>query len=287
VDKLPAVAVVGVTPGYFDAAGMRRIAGRDITDGDAAHSERVALISAALAARHFGVRNPLGRSVQVQIDGDDFATVSVVGVVADAKYTDLRETPGPVIYLPLAQLPGPQHGVQLAIRTAGPPAVAAHAAMVAIDAAAPGVIVRRVQEMRSAKAVATTVERLSARLATAVSVMALLLSAIGVYGVVAYSVSMRTSEIGVRRALGAGTPSLLWLVAKEALLLVLFGVAVGVPCSFAIDRALRAQLFGVATYNLFATGVAVLLLACAGVAASVIPARRAARVHPRTALIAD
>lgn len=132
-----------------------------------------------------------------------------------------------------------------------------------------------------------TVERLAAQLAAFVSVMALVLSAVGLYGVVAYSVVRRTSEIGIRLALGARARQVLWLVGKETIVLVGVGVLAGVPLSFAASGALGAQLFGVGAHDPIVSTISVLLLTAVGLAASIVPAWRAARIDPRIALIAD
>jgi len=131
------------------------------------------------------------------------------------------------------------------------------------------------------------VERLAARLAMFVSVMALVLSAVGLYGVVSYSVARRTSEIGVRLALGAQARAVLWLVAKETVLLVGVGVVLGLPLAFAMNGAIGAQLFGVGARDPAATALAIVLLTVVGVLASVVPAGRAARIDPKIALNAD
>lgn len=157
----------------------------------------------------------------------------------------------------------------------------------AIDAAAPGMTVRRVRDMRSQREDFMTVERLAARLALFVSAMALVLSAVGLYGVVGYSVARRTSEIGVRLALGARTRAVLWLVAGETIALVAIGVGVGLPLSFAANGAMGSQLFGVGAHDPFAAAVSIALLATVGIVASMVPARRATRVDPKIALSAD
>ena len=117
--------------------------------------------------------------------------------------------------------------------------------------------------------------------------MALALSAVGLYGLVAYTVTRRTSEIGVRLALGAQTRAILWLVGKETMTLVILGVVVGIPLSFAANGALRSKLYGVSALDPTAASISILLLALAAFAASVIPAHRAARIDPRIALNAD
>jgi ABC-type antimicrobial peptide transport system permease subunit len=141
--------------------------------------------------------------------------------------------------------------------------------------------------MRSQRDEFMTLERLAARLALFVSAMALVLSAVGLYGVVAYSVARRTSEIGVRLALGARARSVLWLVARETVTLVAVGVGVGLPLSFAANGAMGSQLVGIGAHDPFAAIVSIALLATVGIVASMVPALRAAHVDPKIALSAD
>jgi ABC-type antimicrobial peptide transport system permease subunit len=189
--------------------------------------------------------------------------------------------------MPLKQLDGKQHNLVLIAHTIGAPLQLTRSVSNAIEAAAPGVMVRRVREMASERTQVLIIERLSARLATFVSLMALVLSIIGLYGVVAYSVARRTSEIGVRLALGARAREIFALVGKETLALVGIGILLGVPLSMAANSALRSQLFGVSALSPVAPAIAVLLLAAAGAIASAIPARRATRIDPKIALNAD
>jgi putative ABC transport system permease protein len=286
-DKLPSLRLVATVPGYFDVLGIGLASGRDFTDADGARSEPVAIVTPAFARRYLPDRDPLGQSLQLSLTDTGLTSVRIVGVARDAKYMDLRQVPEPMAYLPLVQTTERWHGTQVIVRTTQEPASTAHGVMRAIDAAAPGILVRRVADMQSVRSESMLIERLAARLATFVSVMALVLSVVGLYGVVAYSISRRTSEIGIRLALGARPRAVLWLVAKESLALVGVGVLVGVPLSFAAKGALGSQLFGVGARDPVAIAVSVLLLATAGVVAGVIPARRAARIDPRIALNAD
>jgi predicted lysophospholipase L1 biosynthesis ABC-type transport system permease subunit len=210
----------------------------------------------------------------------------VIGVAGDAHYVDLREPPPPVVYLPMAQSPGQWSNAQLVVRGPAPLALVS-AVTRAVDEAAPGLTVRRMRDMASQRDFALMLERLAARLGAFVSVMALLLSAVGLYGVVAYGVSRRTSEIGIRLALGASRWVVVWMVVRETLAVVALGVIVGLPLTYASNGALRSRLFGVGAHDPMAMVAAAVLLAITGLLASTIPARRAARVDPRITLVAD
>ncbi len=277
-DKRPEVPMVGSVPGYFAAAGIRLLEGRDFTTSDIASGEPVVIVNAALVHRYFGDRSPVGRSLGIALLGPKPTPARIVGIVGDVKYVDLRSPAEPMLYAPLAQSGGPWVNMQLVVRTGGDPSQAARAITRAIDSAAPGVQVRRVRDMRTQLEDVMMVERFAARLAVFVSVMALVLSAVGLYGVVSYSVARRTSEIGVRLALGAQAQAVLWLVSKETVLLVGIGVVLGLPLAFAANGVIGAQFFGVGPRDPVATVTSITLLAVVGVLASVIPARRSARI---------
>ena len=282
----PSARFVGVEPGYFAASGIRLLSGRDFAESDGATGEPVAIASAAFVREHFAGRDALGRSVSLGADSG-LTIVRIVGVADDARYLDLR-TPGPpMLYRPLAQLRGTWRIGQLWIRTEGDPMRAAPAVLRAIEGAAPGIQVRRVRDMATHRDAALAPERLAARLAAFVSVMALVLAAVGLYGVVAFGVQRRTTEIGVRLALGARAPAIIWLVARETVLLVGLGVLIGGALSFAATGAMASQLFGIGAHDPLVAGGSVLLLAVAALVSSALPARRAMRIEPRIALSAD
>lgn len=285
-DGGPWIRVIYATPGYLATTGIRLLGGRDFSDADNAGAEPVAIASAGFARKHASARDPreaLGRAFALHVER---IPTRIVGIASDAKLTDLKSEPDPVLYLPLEQTQGAQGG-QLVVRTTGSPSSVMRPIVGAIDTAAPGITVRRVRDMRSQREDVMVVERLAARLALFVSVMALVLSAVGLYGVVAYSVARRTSEIGVRLALGARTRAVLWLVGRESVLFVATGVAIGLPLSFAANGALGSQLVGVGAHDPFAALISIVVLALVGIAASMVPAKRATLVDPKIALNAD
>jgi predicted permease len=284
----PGAMLIATDPGYFDAAGIRLVSGRDFADADAAGTGPVAIVSIAFQRHYFSGRDALGQTFGVRLGGDSaFTNVRVVGVARDAKYGSLRETPLSYFYVPLAQVPGPWRQSPLVIRTEGDPMRLARAVSQAIDAAAPGLNALGAQDMQSIRNGTLASERLAARLAAFVSLIALLLSAVGLYGVIAYSVSRRTSEIGIRLALGAPTQAVLWLIGKETTLLVGVGLLIGLPLSFAGSAAIHALLYGVGRFDPLALVVPVVLLGTAGLLASVPPARRAVGIDAKVALSAE
>jgi putative ABC transport system permease protein len=274
-------------PGYFDTMGIALESGRDFTSSDGATAEPVAIVNASFARRYFAKGEALGGSFRAVLRGDSLTALRIVGVAADAKYSDLRSSPEPALYVPMAQTTETWTNLQIVLRTIGDPAAAVPAVRRAIDAAAPGIRVHRVSDMREQLEVATSVQRLAARVAMFASVMVLVLSVVGLYGVVAYGVARRANELGVRMALGARAPAIVWLVTREVVRIVGVGVLVGVPLTFAANRALASQLFGVGAYDPIVFALSVAVIAGAALLAGAIPARRAARIDPCIALAAE
>ena len=291
-----------VGPRYFETVGIPMLLGRDFRDSDnpavtpdpppqmvprAARERdtpgpRFAIVSESMATRFFAGRNPIGMRVCLQEEYDASRAYEIVGVVKDARYFGLREAVEPMIYLPVWR-PGPEPKM-LCIRTAHDDAAivaAVRRQVTSIDAAIPVLTSRTMQEEIDQTIV---VERLVATLSGFFGLLALLLAGVGLYGVIAYTVSRRTREIGIRMALGAPRSSVLWLVLREAALLVAGGAAIGVPSALVLTRLVRTFLYGVSAQDPFtiAAGLATLLVVAA--LASLLPARRATTVEPTTAL---
>ena len=292
-----------VTPGFFSTVGTSRRMGRDFSPSDGATGQRVVIINEAFVHQYLRDRSALGTSIQV-IDENrmmtggtitehtDTSIVQVVGVVGDARYIDVRQPPPPMMFVPMAQfeqipIAGHLAVVTLTVRTTGDDSALPGAIRSAMLAEAPGVRIYGPETIETTLSGEFKQETLTAWLATLFGGVALTLAAMGLYGVVSYRVAQRTREIGVRMALGAASSSVVWMVLRQALLLVAIGVVVGAPLAFAGGRAIAAELYGVAGGNpLYVLGAGVLLLAVA-VAAAAFPARRAANVDPLIALRAD
>ncbi len=290
-----------VGPRYFETVGIQMLLGRDFRDQDnPAYSpdppERllsggrdvdvpgphVAIVSESMAKRFYGGRNPVGMHVCLQEEYDAARACEIVGVVRDARYFGLREAVQPMIYLPVWR-PGPEPKV-LCIRTGRDDAAivaAVRRQVMGIDAAIPVLASRTMQEQIDEDIV---VERLIATLSGFFGLLALLLAGVGLYGVIAYTVSRRTREIGIRMALGAPRSSVLWLVLRDGVLLVGGGAAIGIPSALVLTRLVRAFLFGVGAQDPFTLGVGLAILAAAAALASLLPALRATRIAPTTAL---
>ena len=283
----PSVRLDAVVPGYLATLGIPLARGRDFTRTDGPRTGPVALVSAAFAQRFFGASEPVGRSFGATLHGDSLTSVRVVGVVADAKYSSPRQAPEPLVYLPLAQTATGWTNLSLAVRTVGAPATLVPAVRRAIDAAAPGIRIRRVSEMRAQLDVATTIERLAAAMAGFAGLLAVALSMMGLYGVVAHSVARRTRELGIRRALGAPSASIVGLVLRDIAGIVSAGMLLGLVVSSGANGLIRSQLFGVSAHDPGATLLSILILAAAALVAAAVPAWRAVRIDPRIALIAE
>jgi predicted permease len=270
-----------VTPGFFDSVGMRRVDGRDFIVGDRQGAPPVAIVNQALARILFPSRNPLGRTLVLsQPKGRAF---EIVGVVADAHYYDVRGEPPPGVWFAIGQ--DTPYMPTLHVRTAGPETAAMIAAVRhefdAIDKGFPVFNIKTLQ-VRIEDSLAR--ERMVAVLAGAFGVLALLLAAVGLYGMLAYAVSRRTREIGIRMALGSSAGAVVWLTAREALVLVAAGTLAGIAIAGAAARLLAQYLFGAAPVDFVTLIVAAIaMLFMAGIAAA-IPASRASRIDPMAAL---
>jgi putative ABC transport system permease protein len=277
----------GVSPGYFTALGIPLLAGRDIGPMTGVLGPtRDVVVNEQFAKTFFPDRNPIGQTFN---DGDEGDTVStqdrVVGVVGNTKTTELRSPAAPMFYVPIADGDWPY--LVLVVRSAAGVAGASSAITRAIAAVAPGINQGDPTPIASSIETALARERMSAALATLFGAIALCLVAVGLYGVILYQVAERTTEIGIRMALGAGSRKVIALVLRQSLSVVAAGLIVGLPLSLLAGRAVASQLYGVTPYSMWALATAATSLVAIAAAATLIPARRAARIDPLTALRAD
>jgi len=287
-ERMPSARLVVARTGYFATSGLRIVDGQEFRTWNA--TQNIAVVNEAFVRRYVRNGDPVGLTIGAVIDGnerDPATPLLIVGVSGDAAYENMKSPRLPYIYVPLAATTSMWSTMQLIVRTDGAPGEMTKAVLRAIEAGAPGIEVRRVRGMETQLAYSTTMERLTARLAVFVSAMALVLATIGLYGVVAYGVSRRVSEIGVRLALGARTRAILWLVTRETAWLLGIGIVIGTMLSWVANGAIASQFFGVAPRDPRAIVGAAILLALVGLVASLVPAQRATRIDPRIALIAD
>ncbi len=272
-----------VGPGYFSTLGIPILMGREIETQDAPGTVRAGVINQAFARRFFPNANPIGKHVRDTYPGNP-AEMVVVGVVADAKYNDLREKVAPRIYAPLANPMWENPAAFYEVRTyADPQAVTAELRRV-IQEAIPTLPPIKVHTMSGLVDDSLQTDRFIEQLAGAFSLLALVLAAIGLYGLMAYTVSRRTRDIGIRLALGAEQGNVLWLVLRETLVLVLTGIAIGIPFALAGTRLMRSMLFGLGFVDPIAILFAATLLTIVAAFAGFLPAWRASQVDPIVAL---
>lgn len=272
-----------VTAGYFETMGIRVMAGRGFTPVDRAGSLRVAILNESAARTYFHDANPIGRKVNFpgQRVEDEY---EVVGVVRDVRYENLRTPDERMAYLPIEQSIDPISGVVFAVRARGDVVQFVPSIRKAAADTVPGGFVTKVATIEQRVAASLNRERMLSALASFFAVLALTLACIGLYGVLAYGVVQRTREIGIRIAIGARQGSVLWMVVREALVLVAIGAALGTAGALAAGRFIGAQLFGVAPGDPAVTAAAIFVLLVVTASAACIPALRASRIDPVAAL---
>ena len=275
-----------VRPGYFEAMRLP-VRGRTFNDRDRSDGVPVVIVNQSLAAKHFGGEDPVGRRIRVGSDSGLWMTV--VGVSANARQS---EWSGPVpeeVYVPYAQHAGEFGGAELTfvLRTAGDPAAIASTASRAVWSVDPGVPIAQLTTMERVVRDRLWRARVTAWLLGGFAGVAVLLAAIGIYGLTAYVVSRRTREIGIRMALGAQSADVVKLTLNETILPVAAGVAAGCVASLALARVAVSLLYGVTPSDPETFGAVVIVLAAVALAAGWIPSRRATRIDPLAALRED
>ncbi len=278
-DMNPDVNSVG--PQYFATMRQSLVAGREFTDRDVDGAPKVAIINEAIARYFFGDGNPIGRRLGMRKSNAN--DMEIVGVVKDSKNTNLREEPKRIVFLPVAQT-DELNEMTFYARARGDAAVVTGAVRHAVRQLDANLPIYGMKTMTTQVDESLFIERMVAGLSVAFGVLATLLAAIGLYGVMSYSVAQRTREIGIRMALGAERGPVLWLVLREVAVLVVAGVGVGVPVAIGLGRLVQSQLFDLSATDPFALGIATVLLAIVALLAGYLPARRATRVDPMLAL---
>ncbi len=273
-----------ITAGYFATLRHPLLAGREFTRSDAAGQPEVAVVNLAFVKRFFGSpQNALGRAI-AEGGGDKVKfDTTIVGVVGDAKHQDLRTGMGPAIYRPYLQQKHPG-GVVVYTRTLQTPETIEPAIRQAIHQLDSTLVVNGLRTMQEQISQSASDERALAFLAIGFSVLAMLLAAVGLYGVLAYSTEQRTREIGVRLALGSQRSAVIFLVVREMALIAGIAVVVALPSVVGLAQLFRSQLYGVTTFDPITLAGAVFLTGVMVILAAALPARRAATVQPMHAL---
>jgi putative ABC transport system permease protein len=281
-------AAIPVTPGYFPALGIRLLKGRFFTEADAADQPHVMIMSAETARHFFGDGDPLGRTLSLPVFRDGAqrnAAMTLVGVISDVKYSGLDRAADNAVYRPFAQQPWPN--VFLVARTASSPAAVMTTLQHQIAGVDRAIAVSAVRTLGDVVLDAAAQPRFRTLLLAILAALALALAAVGLYGVVSYSVSQRKAEIGIRMALGATAGDVVGMIVREGFVLAAAGVVIGVAGAYALSRTLEALLYGVAATDPASFVLAPSVLFLFSLGASYLPARRATRIDPAAALRAE
>jgi predicted permease len=272
-----------VSPNFFETMEIRLAAGRGFNNHDTATSPKVALINEAAVKKYFPNENPIGQRYGGSAENN--AQTEIVGVVRDAKYASVRDPAPPTLYIPYTQTRA--GGVMVAVRTAALPATVTNSVREAVKQIDPNLPIMDVSTQIEQVERRFAQEKVFAQAYTLFGGLALLLAAIGLFGLMSYSVSRRTNEIGIRMALGAQRRDVLRLVMRESLILVAAGVVVGVLIALGASRLVTTLLFGLAGTDSLTIVAAVAVMIVVSALAGFLPARRASRVDPMIALRYD
>jgi putative ABC transport system permease protein len=281
----PEVDVRMISPGYLPAMRVPLVRGRDLNDGDVVDRSHVVVISDSMAKRFWPNENPLGKHIALTFFAD--GPREVVGIVGDIKDDSLDQTrPAEALYWPISQFTSPpsqpwrSFGMSLAVRTSGDPAGVISAVTSAVHQVDPEIPVVSAVSMESLRTASLSPQRFNVLLLGAFAGLALVLAAVGIYSVLAYTVRRRVREIGIRMALGATHSDVLRMVVTDGMKPILLGVSIGLAAALALSRVVASLIFGIrATDPLTFAGVSVLLVAV-GLLATILPAYRATRIEP-------
>jgi predicted permease len=277
-----------VSPGFFATLGIRIVAGRDFDERDSRPvgeaGQRSAIVNEAFAKRYLGGRNPLGARICQGSGPDAKPNIEVIGVVADFSYRGLREESEQAYF---AIFEGDDAGGNFYVKVRGTPDGAFQSIRTIIRNADPALPITYFRTLDEQVNRSLNTERMLATLSGGFGTLALLLSLVGLYGVMSFVVTQRTREIGIRLALGATGGSAIWLVLRDALMMIAAGTAIALPCVGALGRLVESQLFGVKPTDPIAIAAATVLLTSAALGAALIPAYRASTVNPTDALRFD
>jgi len=273
-----------ITPGYFATIRQPVLVGREFTAADAKGAARVAVVNLAFAKRFYGTpQNAIGHLIVEDLRPGVKPDTAIVGVVGNTRHTDLRTELGPAVYRPYAQREHPG-GVQFYVQTTQSPEAVEASIRKTVHDLDPTLVVDGLRTMEAQTELASFGERALAIVAVGFSILALLLAAVGLYGVLAYSTEQRTREIGVRLALGAPRSSIVITVLREMALIAAIATVIALPLIGLLARGFRSQLYGVTVYDPITLAASTALIIVVVLLAAALPARRAAGVQPMQAL---
>ena len=273
-----------VGPDFFATMQVPVILGRDILPSDTTTSPKVAVVNQTFVKNFLAGENPIGQTFNLGNSSKGDFRFQIVGVINDLELTDLHDNPRPKAFLPYTQIPDRLNTMYFEVRTAGDPTALLSEIRAAVRQIDPDLPLMSVKTQLEQTSEALTQERLFARLSTFFGLVALLLACIGLYGTMAYSVTRKTHEIGIRMALGAKPADVLGMVITQGLQLALLGVAIGIAAGFALTRLIASMMYGVSPSDPVTFAVVSIVLVAVAALACFIPARRAMRVDPIIAL---
>jgi predicted permease len=273
---------IAASPGYFKTLGTTVLAGREFSDDDRDGGQLAAVISDTLARRFFPNGDAVGRRLRVVNPEYSSDWRTIVGVVADVRYQGLDDSNPPVLYVPFRQTPF--MWMYMHVRASGDPMALLGAIRGAVRGVDPRLAIANPQPMTALVSESSADPRFRTALISSFGAIAMILAAIGLHGLIAFSVARRAREIAIRVALGASATSVRWRVLRHALLLVAVGVSVGLAAAVALRTSLDGMLYETSPSDPLALGAVALLLFATAVAASIVPARRATRIQPVDAL---
>jgi len=278
-----------VGPHYFETEGIPILLGRDIGPQDRPGTPLVTVINQTMARKFFPGVNPIGRRFSLGSPFNDSEAMTIVGVAADARYYSLRDPVPAMEFCAAFQIPdqgshNSAYAEDVEVRVSGNPRALLTEIRAALAQVSDSLPVTRVTLLKDEVSASLRLNRSAAEISSAFGGLALFLSCLGVYGTMAYRVSRRTHEIGIRLALGAHRSDVLWLITKECLILVSVGLVIGLPVALASTRIIASQLFGIRATDPLTFATVAILLVLVSLAACYVPARRAMRVDPMVAL---
>jgi predicted permease len=281
--ELPHTRMDQVGPDYFSVIGMPILSGRGITAQDSGNGPRVAVVNQEFVKKFFPNTDPIGKRVTDTYPGNP-ASAEIVGVVADAKYNSLREETPTRLYNPIFNPLWPEQSAYFEIRTSADPATVSAALRALIHDTNSAIPEIEIHTMSGLIDDSLQTDHFVAQLSSAFGLLAIILASVGLYGIMAFTVARRTRDIGIRMALGANRSNIVRQVLGETLILMLIGIAVGVPIALAGTRLIKSMLFGLGVADPLAIAAACVILAVIAGLAGYIPARRASQVDPMVAL---
>jgi putative ABC transport system permease protein len=273
---------VSVTPDYFHVLGIPLLAGRYFNDRDAMSAPRVTVISQAMAKTYFPNESPIGKHLVFAFRPDPGVDREIVGVVGDIRDVALSQKPGPMMYVPFAQ--APFWGGAVIVKSSLSASEVTAAIRRDVRALDPDLPVTDVEDLSALVDASAAQPKFRTSLLGIFAAIALILAVTGIFGVISYSVSRRTHEIGIRVALGASRAAILKMILRETLMLTFTGLAIGIPCALAASRLVANLLYGVSPSDPATVAAVALILTSVAVLAGYIPARQAMQVDPMVAL---